>query len=278
LKTLRLFVTLFALCGAAFAWPACSGQWVSVPKGTTGGIIYSTGDLTFQCQPKTPPITSAPPARSTSTSTSLADSSANSSSLSSSTSSSTANQKQNQSQGQTQTATGGDATATNNGNNSNNSTTTINEAKIPVSTAYAPSVVSLTSCFKGFSGGAQTTAFGASFGGGKIDKNCRALLTAQNAPNKLVFCKIYITLKDSKAAGVTLQDCLAATIAPPLVVIPPQPPAPLPVIVTVVLPPSPPEYRTSVDVVAPKPRSCTVTHGTVRAKVKQYKPCPTLEK
>lgn len=119
-------------------------------------------------------------------------------------------------------------------------------------------------------------AFGASFGAGKIDKNCRALITAQNAPNKLSFCKIWIKLKDSKDAGVTLQDCLTAT-APPVVVIPPQPPAPLPVIVTVVLPPSPPsppQYRTEVDVVAPKPRSCTVTHGTVRAKVKQYKPCP----
>lgn len=168
-----------------------------------------------------------------------------------------------------------DATATNNGNNSNNSTTNIQEAKIPVSTAWAPPVMSLYSCTKGYSGGGQTAVVGGSLGFSKVDKNCRALITAQNAPNKLVFCKLYIKLKDAKDAGVSLQECMLAPA--PIVVIPPQPlPAPIPVTITVVLPPSPPsppEYRTSLDVVAPKAKSCTITKGTVKAKVRQYKPC-----
>lgn len=145
-------------------------------------------------------------------------------------------------------------------------------------TAYAPPVVSLAACFKGYSAGVQGREAGISFGGGKIDKNCRALQAALAAPNKLVFCKVYIRLQDIKAAGVTLQECLAFTAAPP-VVIPPQPLPPVPqaITVNVVLPPqpvAPPEYRTSVDVVAPKPRSCSVKKGTVTAKVRQYKPCP----
>lgn len=267
MKTLRTLAILFALCGAAFAWPACSGQWVSVPKGTTGGTLYSTGDLLFQCQPKTVPPTTPP----------SSNSSSNASSISASNASATASNVSSQKQTQSQTATGGtaDATAANNGNNSNNSTTTINEAKIPVATAWAPPVMSLYPCTKGYSGGGQTAVVGGSFGFSKVDKNCRALVNAQNAPNKLLFCKQYIRLKDVKDSGATLAECMQSP--PPVVVIPPQPPTPLPVTVTVILPPSPPsppEYRTSLDVIAPKVKSCTITKGTVKAKVRQYKPCP----
>jgi len=64
------------------AWPACSGNWVQVPSGTSsaGGAIYATGDgLTFQCQtaPATLPA-SNPTSTSTSTSTSGATSTATS--------------------------------------------------------------------------------------------------------------------------------------------------------------------------------------------------------
>lgn len=122
-------------------------------------------------------------------------------------------QQQQQQQSQTQSANASStASASNNGNgngNGSNNTTVNNQAaKIPVSTAYAPPVFPTANCFKGMGAGVQTGPFGGSFGGGKIDENCRALETARNAPNRLTFCKIYVKLKDSKAAGVTLGDCM----------------------------------------------------------------------
>jgi hypothetical protein len=66
---------------------------------------------------------------------------------------------------------------------------------------------------------------GASFGGGKIDENCRALQTALHAPNRVTYCKIYINLQDSKKAGITMADCMAQDPQPVAEVVPP--PAPV---------------------------------------------------
>jgi hypothetical protein len=239
-----------AFPGTAFAWPACSGQWVSVPKGTTGGTLYNTGDLLFQCQPKsTPPPTTPSTSNSNSSANSASTSAANSSSNSSSKSTSSATQNQGQTQGQQQgqvanggrassTAQGGTATAQNSdsGNSSNDysSTTQVDASKIPVSTAYAPSVFPTVTCFKGFGAGVQTMPVGASFGGGKIDENCAILEAAGRARNLLTFCKVYITNKYVKKSGTTLENCMSeppvpvAQVVTPVVV--PVTPAPAPVI------------------------------------------------
>jgi hypothetical protein len=136
----------------------------------------------------------------------------------------------NQKQTQSQTATGGSSSATANGNgvgNGNNSNdTTVNYPR-QVATAIAPEVFPTVPCFKGFSAGAQGAAFGASFGGGKIDENCAELEAARQAPNRLTRCEIFILNKYAKKGGVTLEQCLqqdvsAAIITP--VVAPAAPP------------------------------------------------------
>jgi hypothetical protein len=116
------------------------------------------------------------------------------------------------------------ASAQNNGNGANNSsyssTTNVAAPKIPVETAWAPPPTATVSCFKGFGVGVQTMPVGGSFGGGKIDQNCAALEAARQATNKLTFCKVYITNKFVRAAGVTLEDCMgpAPVVVPPVVV------------------------------------------------------------
>lgn len=209
----NLFATIiFVLCTLpALAWPTCNGTWNQVPKGTSSanGVIYITGDnLTFQCQ-KTP----TPPTKPTSSLTN--NSSSTSSASSASNSSASSNQKQSQGQSQGQVANGGSATATSsaadNGNNSNNSTSITNVAapKIPVATAYAPATYPTVTCFKGFGAGVQTAPAGVSFGGGKIDENCAILEAAARAQNKVTYCKVYISNKYVKKAGVTFEDCMA---------------------------------------------------------------------
>lgn len=280
MKLLRLIFVALALCVPAMAWPACSGNWNEVPTGTSSanGVIYITGDnLTFQCQ--TPPKQQTPPSHITTTTNTLSSSNTNtnqssnsntntSSSNSSSNSSATSNQKQQQQQTQTQTATGGNANssasggnATSNGDNSNN--TTVNEAKIPVTQAYAPTALPTVPCFKSFGLGAQTVAFGGSFGGGKIDPNCAILETARSfgiAGSWVAYCKTMVTDKYAKAAGVTVEDCLKRYVPPAPVIVPPAP-APVPetkvVVVPVTInapapPPALPVVKTEITVTAPK--------------------------
>jgi hypothetical protein len=88
-------------------------------------------------------------------------------------------------------------------------------------------------CFKPYAGGGQGLLFGASFGGGKIDENCARLEASRQAPSIIARCKIFLTTKYAKDAGVTMDDCMpqpklvTVTVPPPAVVVPP---APLPVI------------------------------------------------
>ena len=98
-----------------------------------------------------------------------------------------------------------------NGNNSND--TTVNYPR-QVATAIAPEVFPTVPCFKGFSAGAQGAAFGASFGGGKIDENCAELEAARQAPNRLTRCEIFILNKYAKKGGVTLEQCLERDTVP----------------------------------------------------------------
>jgi hypothetical protein len=87
-------------------------------------------------------------------------------------------------------------------------------------------------CFKGYGVGAQVAQAGISLGGGKIDANCAILETARSydmVNEKLAACKVKVSNKYSKKAGVTLEDCMAVQMMPvplaPRIVTPaPQPP------------------------------------------------------
>jgi len=324
MKSLRsltpLAILLFALTllsGTAFAWPACSGNWIQVPAGTSSanGAVVTENGQTFQCQKPAPTPTPTPTsvsntntnqqsqtqgqsqgqgqsqtanggnAKSTATGGSVTGSgnstvginntigpvSSTSGVKNSGNSSNTNNNTANGGQGG-QGGTGGTATSNQtqsntssnqnqssasnqsngNGSNSNNTTNNVEATKIPVATAFAPTAVPTSPCFKGFGAGVQTGVFGGSFGGGKIDANCRALQTALHAPNRVTFCKLFIKLQDSKSAGITMEDCLQVEETPvveaPTPVTPvltPATPAPLTVTVpvTIVNPAPAPEVK-----------------------------------
>lgn len=135
--------------------------------------------------------------------------------------------------------------ANGNGSNSNNTTNNIAAPKIPVPTAYAPATIPTSPCFKGFGGGAQMAQAGISFGGGKVDPNCAILETARSfdmVNERLAACKVKISNKYAKKAGVTLEDCMHVemTEAPPVAevsapILPPVAAAPLTVTVPVTI-------------------------------------------
>jgi hypothetical protein len=156
-------------------------------------------------------------------------------------------QGQKQGQGQTQSSS-----SNNSGGNSSNaytSNTQVDASKIPVATAFAPTTIPTVSCFKGFGAGVQTMPVGASFGGGKIDENCRALQTALHAPNRLTYCKLYVNLQDSKKAHITMEDCMAQDPQP--VVEAPAPPQPQqPQVIVVPVSSNAPVAPTPVPVIA----------------------------
>jgi hypothetical protein len=298
------------LCTAAvsFGWNCPAGQIrQQAPAGTPTTTPYYdvVEGIAFICVPATPTTPSTPGSSSTSSanSNSSSQSSSNSSSSSKATggnatavgqggaggsvnnsgnsSNTNVNTAQggaggnaNQKQTQSQTANGGNSSATASGNgvgNGNNSNDTNVVYPKQVATAIAPEVFPTVPCFKGFSGGVQSTAFGASFGGGKIDQNCAELEAARQAPTLIARCKVYLLNKYVKQAGVTMEDCLAvpeprATIAEAPAV------APAPQIVVNVPP-----------IVVPTPQITVAVEGPAVAEkplpppVKQrrvHKPCP----
>ena len=237
MKTLRYLIIALALCSPALAWN-CTGNdiRVQVPPGTQGtgtgdapGNVVTVQGITFECEPPTPVTPTAPvvpPITNTNinNANSASNSASNSNSSSNSTSSSNQNQTQKQRQTQTQTATGGNANSSSNatggnaiGNGDNANNTTVNEAKIPVASAYAPTAFPSAPCVKSYGGGAQTMAFGASFGAGKIDPGCDERETARAFAllgSKLAACKVMIQGKEAKKAGITLEDCLGPKLVP----------------------------------------------------------------
>lgn len=262
------FIILAALLAfavpAAYAWPACSGNWIAVPTGTSSanGAVVVEGGQTWQCQPKT---TTNPTNTNSNTN--------------SNTNKNDQSQNQGQSQGQQQVANGGSArssskatggtsqvlgsgnsssnssvgpisstntnTATSSNNSSGNTTSisessTYTESKIPVNTAYAAAPYPTAQCFKGGGIGGQTGVFGFSINGGKIDENCARLETARSfdaVGEYFAGCKVKVNNKYAKEAGVKLEDCLNRYVAPQPVVQVPQPPqAPTPIIVNLPAP------------------------------------------
>ena len=155
------------------------------------------------------------------------------------------------------------ATATGNGSNSNNTVNNVAADKIPVSSAITPPILPTVPCFKGMGGSAQTMAFGASFGGGKVDQGCddRELARAFSGPQTIASCKILINTKKAKKIGITLEECLrplpTRVIMVPEVAAPVVPvPTPLPVVIVVPVQVAPilapPQYRTEMTVHPPK--------------------------
>lgn len=226
-------LTILLSAGSAKAWNCPSGEIrQQAPAGTpTTAPNYDVVEgIAFICVSSTPPTTPSNSSNSTSNSASNSSSASNSASNSAS---SAANKTkvtatggnatatatggsvgnisntQHQSQSQSLTNSGNSsAMASGNGNNSDNSTYIVPKQ---VASAIAPSVAPTTPCFKGYSGGGQSTAFGFSFGGGKIDQNCSRLESSRLAPSLVARCKIFITVKWAKQAGVTMEDCLGPT-------------------------------------------------------------------
>lgn len=237
LKILAVAVMMFA-AKPAMAWKCPTGQHnVEVPAGTAGGRVIE--GLTFTCQPDKPPTdpksssqtqtqtqnqnqSQIAKSSSKSTSNSNSNSSATGGSVKDSGNSSNVNVNNNTAKGGNATGGQSDATATasNNGNGSNNasyeSSTIVNAPKIPVATAYAPEAQATVTCFKGVGAGIQTMAFGGSFGGGKIDKNCAILETARSfavSGSRLAYCKTMLTNDYAKRAGITLSDCMTVPVS-----------------------------------------------------------------
>ena len=285
-KFLAVAVVLFASCGMSMAWNCNTpGQIrIQVPAGTVGsgtgdgpGQVVVDNGLTFECE--TLPTT-APNAGNTntntnsSTSTSGSTSTATGGNATATGGNSTSNQTQGQKQGQSQSSN--NQSAGGSVSNVGNSVENIAAPKIPVATADAPPVFSTANCFKGFSGGAQTAVAGLSFRGGGVDKNCAAERAAQDylaSGNRLAFCKVMVTTKQSKDAGVTLEDCMNVPVRPIVTV-----PAPVPVVQPVVQPqvviveiPRPHETVT----VTPAPKPAPV--HAARRKIGQPKPCYVIQ-
>ena len=87
-------------------------------------------------------------------------------------------------------------------------------------TAFAPSVYPTVPCFKGIGVAGQGPAFGFSFGGGKVDQNCTILETARSfasVGNRLAYCKVMLTDKYVRKAGVTMEDCMFVPYVDPVI-------------------------------------------------------------
>lgn len=285
MKALRfvLLLTLAALAssGAAFAWPSCSGNWVSVPKNTSssGGTLYSTGDLTFQCQQPQPKDPSSSVTNNNSNSNDNHNSNSNSNSNKNTANGGnavavaqggkggSANQKQHQSQsqGQSQTATGGsvgyvgsDSTSSADNSQANvqsytgEYSTTYNQVR-QAPLAYAPDAYPTAPCRVSGSAGVSAPIGGLSLGGSKLDTECDLKETARAFAlihNFDAASRILCETKGAKRAHLTLAQCQAITAEPvPVAAVVPAPqPSPvinvLPAPVAAVIPPAEPRPLT----------------------------------
>src|SRR5271157_2961939 len=126
-------------------------------------------------------------------------------------------------------------TATASNNSSGNSSSYSSTYKAAAETAIAVAPYPTAQCFKGGAVGGQALSFGFSASGGRIDENCAILETARNFDSvgeRLAACKVKISNKYAKAAGVTLEDCMTVPLAP-VPVLPAPVPASQPTIIVV---------------------------------------------
>jgi hypothetical protein len=305
-RIIMMVAVLVLLCGSAFAWPSCSGNWIQVPAGTSNanGAVVTENGQTFQCQ-KTPITPTPQPITSVSSANSVSGASSNSSSNSTNKNSNTnnnannntatggaggaggaasasSNQSQGQKQGQSQTATGGQggsASVSGVGNGANNSSysnqTNVAAPVIPANTALANAPLTTANCYKGYGAAGQAIQAGGGIAFGKIDSGCDAREDAKYYAalgSRLAACKRLVHEKKSRKAGITLEDCMTVPPPPPVLIQQtPAPVAPPPVVITVVAP-APTvlyvkEYETSMTVTAPKSKKRTTY---------KPKPCPKI--
>lgn len=291
LVKLLLALAVFACAPLARAWDCPSGMIrQQAPAGTpTNALYYDVVEgIAFICVPANPPSSGTGSSNTNTNTNSNSNSNTNNVKVQNNNNvyaqggaGGSAYQTQKQSQSQTQTATGGNANsssnATANGNgvgNGNNSNDTV-EVK-QTATAVAPTIFPTTPCFKGYSGGAQSSAFGVSFGGGKIDENCARLEVARSfagVGNRLAYCKAMLTNKYVKQAGITLDDCVGPPPAQVVVAAPvavPVQPAP---VITVNVP------APVVTIVQAPAQPAPVDVAAAARRVHQrhpIKPCPAV--
>src|SRR5271157_4006704 len=235
---------LVIMLGVASAAFACG------PQDCTKNQTWNGKECINNPTPTPTPATNTNNAASNSSSNSnasansVANSNSNSSSTSNSGSASTAkvSNSGNSSNTNTNTANGGaggssnqSQTATASNNSSGNSSSYSSTYKAAAETAIAVAPYPTAQCFKGGAVGGQALSFGFSASGGRIDENCAILETARNFDSvgeRLAACKVKISNKYAKAAGVTLEDCMSVPLVP-VPVLPAPVPAPQPTIIVV---------------------------------------------
>lgn len=143
--------------------------------------------------------------------------------------------------------------------------------KIPVATAYAPTVYPTVPCFKGVGAGIQTAAIGASFGGGKVDEGCDArelARTFMTMGSRVSACKILVRTKSARKAGITMDDCMYE---------PPKPIPPAPVLTEDAHTGNPRIILVMVPLAPPPPSPKVVVRATVKKKpVARKAVCPQI--
>lgn len=241
-RALRLFAVLLLSASAFAASPECK----KVPPPPPPPV-----------QPK-PPAPTPPPAPAPVTNTNT------NTNTNTATSSASSNQSQGQQQSQSATASGGSAS---NGNQSMSSNYQQVRQAPP---AYAPTVLPTANCLGGYSAGGSAPVGGISFGGSKVDKECRMQALANEflaMGNFEAAAKVLCATKSAKEAKLTIEDCRLA-VAPAPVVVERLAPAPLPQ-VTVVQQPTP----------APTPVVSTPVTKPAVKKAAHRKPCsePTAQ-
>lgn len=141
-------------------------------------------------------------------------------------------------------ATGGNqsqtATSTSSNNSSGNSSSYSSTYKEAAQSTFAAAPYPTAQCFKGGGIAGGSTLFTFSANGGRIDENCAILETARNfdeVGERLAACKVKISNKYAKAAGVTLEDCMNVPVPTPAPVV--LPPAPQIIVVPMLQPVAP---------------------------------------
>ena len=177
------------------------------------------------------------------------------------------NQSQHQTQSNSLTSSGNSSsTASGNGvgNGNNSDNTQINYPR-QVASAVAPEILPTVPCFKGYSAAGQGTVFGASFGGGKIDKGCEAREVARSFAgigNKVAAAKILCNQQAAKDAGLTAEECQAFTVPEPRVSVPMVQSLPVsPVVINVQPSPAVVVPAPVVNVIASTPAPAVVVHA-----------------
>lgn len=244
-RTLLTLVSFMLLSLSAFAWPACSGNWVQVPTGTSSanGVIEVTGDhLAFQCQKPSDPKPTGNPIQNTLTNTSNSTSSSTANAGATAGATATGGNATatggNQKQGQSQSSNNQSSASVEGNNSSYNNVTDIKPAS---ASAITPTLIPTAPCLGSVGGAGQAIAGGGSFGFTRVDKGCdsrqAALLFAVSLHNPDAAARIMCSTRAAKQAKLTLEQCLAVVAPTPVIVAPSAAiVAPTPIQVTVNIP------------------------------------------